>query len=161
MVATEPGAGKCNRSPRSLGGMPSRVQRSVTATMAKALGSRVVRSEVFPASRNQVARVRAVISEIVADHPAFDTIVLLASEVATNSVLHSGSEFFGLVIARTTSGDLRVAVIDEGCGGLPRLRDEAIEDEHGRGLHLVDTLAQSWGITRQPGVGAAVWFDIR
>ena len=160
MVANED-SGCVSRGYELPGVTPTATQRALTASMAKLIGVQVVRVETLPSCSSQIAHVRDVIRKSVSDHPAFDTVVLLASEVASNSVLHSGSEFFGLAIARTATDDLRVAVIDEGRGGLPFLRDKAIDAEDGRGLYLVDSLARRWGIIRQPGVGAAVWFDVR
>jgi anti-sigma regulatory factor (Ser/Thr protein kinase) len=161
MVAVETDARKDFSDSPCRDARSMRTRRRITETMARVLDSRVLRSETFPADARQIAHLRKVIRETVADHSAFDTIVLLASEAATNSFLHSGSTFIGLVIARTTNGDLRVAVIDEGMGGLPRLHDDVRGEEHGRGLYLMDRLALSWGVIRRHGVGSAVWFDIR
>jgi anti-sigma regulatory factor (Ser/Thr protein kinase) len=136
-----------------------RAQRIITATLPNITVTTTIRTETFPATPDQVARVRQVVKETIADHPAFDTTVLLASELAANAVRYSSSEFFGLVIAGTGDAGLRVAVFDEGHSGFPCLQEETLEDESGRGLRLLDTMALRWGITRQRGTGIAIWFD--
>jgi hypothetical protein len=39
---------------------------------------------------------------------------------------------------------------------VPYLRDAGPADEHGRGMRLIDTLADRWGILREREVGTAV-----
>jgi anti-sigma regulatory factor (Ser/Thr protein kinase) len=141
--------------------VPSGEQLAITWTMARALDAQILRVEIFPASQECISYVRTVLRKVAVDHPALEIILLLAVEVATNSVLYSRSEFFGLIIARAATGSLRVAIADAGRGGLPRLKDQTREEENGRGLHLLERLAQQWNITRRNGVGAAVWFDVK
>lgn len=134
-------------------------RRIIAATMTNLDAGEVLRTETFPASPEQVARLRTVLKETVGEHPACGTVVLLASELASNSIRHSGSRFFGVTITRIESDGLRVAVIDEGRAGFPRLQNQALDAERGRGMKMVDMMAQRWGISRQPGTGVAVWFD--
>jgi len=47
--------------------------------------------QVFPGRADQVALVRRDIAGHLASHPAVDDAVLIARELATNSVLHSAS----------------------------------------------------------------------
>jgi anti-sigma regulatory factor (Ser/Thr protein kinase) len=83
---------------------------------------------------------------------------LLVSEVVTNSVKHSGSDDpIRLRVWARRSG-LKVEVADGGFGfeaAEPSVRDEA---EGGRGLMILDTLADRWG-TSQDGRGR-VWFEL-
>jgi anti-sigma regulatory factor (Ser/Thr protein kinase) len=127
--------------------------------MARIFGSRVIWNQVFPAREEQLTLVRRAVSKATADRPECNVVILLANELAANAIKHSGSELFGLIVTRTTTG-LRIAVVDEGRTGFPHLREKITEAEHGRGLQLIDDLAQRWGIVRQPGIGVAVWFDI-
>lgn len=127
--------------------------------MARIFGNRVIWNQVFPARVDQLTLVRRAVSKAAAGRPECNIIILLANELATNAIKHSGSELFGLIVTRTATG-LRVAVVDEGRTGFPQLREKIIEAERGRGLHLIDDLAQRWGIVRQSGIGMAVWFDI-
>jgi anti-sigma regulatory factor (Ser/Thr protein kinase) len=89
---------------------------------------------------------------------AIDDIELLVSELVTNVVLHARST------ARVTVehfGDrVRVTVAD-GSSMPPRLRDYGPEAVTGRGVFLVDRLAQDWGVDIAEGDddGKRVWFE--
>src|SRR5579875_2900685 len=78
--------------------------------------------------------------------PLVDDAVLICSELASNAVLHSGSRCPGgefVVRIEAHTGDyLWVEVEDQ--GGLWAGREAT--DESGRGLHIVATLAEEWGI---------------
>lgn len=87
-----------------------------------------------------------------------ETAELLVSELVTNAVTHDGA---GAVImaVRVARGRLRVDVHDSSAA-LPEPRnDPALDAEDGRGLLLVDTLADEWGFYRTPG-GKAVYFAL-
>lgn len=89
---------------------------------------------------------------------ATETAILLTSELVTNALTHGMSP---VTVAVSWSGEqLRVEVHDRS-GQLPapwpvRM---APDDETGRGLLLVDTLATDWGFYRTPG-GKAVYFTL-
>jgi len=83
---------------------------------------------------------------------------LLVSEVVTNSIRHSGSDDPIRLRVWARSRGLKVEVADGGYGfeaGPPRVRDDA---EGGRGLMIVEALADRWGVSRD--VGARVWFEL-
>ncbi|MEW2493661.1 MULTISPECIES: ATP-binding protein [Streptomyces] len=86
-----------------------------------------------------------------------DTAELLTSELVTNALLHTDR---GAVLTATVSArGLRVEVRDF-TGHLPRPRPpDGGERTHGRGLILVQSLADAWGV-RAHGVGKAVWFEL-
>ena len=96
----------------------------------------------------QVRRVRADLAQIAAGCPVVDALVLLASELATNAILHSHSgRPDGTFTVRATlySGDYAwVEVIDRGG---PWIEDKH-DDEHGRGLSIVAAIAgdDNWGV---------------
>jgi anti-sigma regulatory factor (Ser/Thr protein kinase) len=137
-----------------------RGNRDITAaTTSDLTAGVVVCSETFPASSEQVTRARAFLNNNLKDHPARDTAVLLATEVATNAIRHSGTRFFGLTATRIADGGLRIVVIDEGRAGIPHLQNKSTDAESGRGMSIVDILARRWGVVRRPGVGVAVWFE--
>ncbi|MFE2046454.1 ATP-binding protein [Streptomyces sp. NPDC059477] len=65
----------------------------------------------------------------------------------------------GLRIARY-DGRLRVEVADAN-NDRPQVREATAEDEHGRGLALVEALADRWGYCpRAHGIGKAVWAEV-
>ncbi len=89
--------------------------------------------------------------------PLVDTVTLLTSELVTNAVVHAGSDVD--VVVRLTGGTARVEVTDRS-ELAPVPRAVSPEDDSGRGLALVQTLARRWGTRRQPGGGKTVWFEV-
>jgi serine/threonine-protein kinase RsbW len=90
-----------------------------------------------------------------------DTAQLLVSELVTNAVLHTDSSRVCCVLSAGGSR-LRVEVRDDGSGtDVPLPCWATPEDEQGRGLLLVDTFAEEWGVDRAgPGSGCVVWFEL-
>ncbi|MFS8204628.1 ATP-binding protein [Streptomyces sp. CWNU-52B] len=86
-----------------------------------------------------------------------ETAELLTSEIVTNALVHTDQE--ALLTATVGPRGLRVEVRDFD-SRRPRLRvPNADEGTHGRGLILVQSLADAWGV-RMHGVGKAVWFEL-
>jgi anti-sigma regulatory factor (Ser/Thr protein kinase) len=85
---------------------------------------------------------------------------LLVSELVTNSVRHAVRDGHGNVRLEVglAEGTLRVEVADQGAGFEPRPRFVGQRQDSGRGLYLVDRLADRWGVVREPGT--RVWFEI-
>ncbi|GAB2588689.1 ATP-binding protein [Streptomyces capparidis] len=92
-----------------------------------------------------------------------DTAELLASELITNALVHTGRDAL-LVAELTGRADraprrLRVEVHD-GDPHRPLPRRSGPGALSGRGLLLVHDLSDSWGV-RPCGTGKAVWFELR
>ncbi|MEZ0164874.1 ATP-binding protein [Kineococcus sp. LSe6-4] len=85
-----------------------------------------------------------------------DTLLLLTAEVVTNAVLHGRSDV-SLRIGRVGSR-VRVAVGDENTR-LPMRRESDPEALNGRGIALVEALADAHGVDVEP-LGKTVWFDV-
>ncbi|MGP3986467.1 ATP-binding protein [Streptomyces sp. 3N207] len=83
--------------------------------------------------------------------------VLLVSELVGNAVRHTGAHTIGIRMLRR-SGRLRVEVRDPS-RGLPCLLPVGELDTSGRGLFLVDTLAERWGVDLLPR-GKTTWFEM-
>ncbi len=82
---------------------------------------------------------------------------LLTSELVTNALIHTDHD--AVLTATVSPHGLRVEVRDF-VGRRPRLRVPNADDgTHGRGLVLVQSLADAWGV-RAHGVGKAVWFEL-
>ncbi len=84
--------------------------------------------------------------------------VLLVSELVGNAVRHTGAHTIGIRMLRR-SGWIRVEVRDPS-RGLPCLLPVGELDTSGRGLFLVDTLAERWGVDLLPR-GKTTWFEMR
>lgn len=86
-----------------------------------------------------------------------ETAELLTSELVTNALVHTDHEAF--VTATLGPHGLRVEVRDF-VGHHPEPRVPNADDgTNGRGLILVQSLADAWGV-RAHGVGKAVWFEL-
>ncbi|WP_206506858.1 SpoIIE family protein phosphatase [Streptomyces chrestomyceticus] len=85
-----------------------------------------------------------------------DTALLLSSELLTNAVRHAR----GPLTLRVwySARELGVEVVD-GSTPRPRARLADTAEENGRGLMLVEALADAWG-TRPGAVGKTVWFTL-
>jgi anti-sigma regulatory factor (Ser/Thr protein kinase) len=100
---------------------------------------------------------------------AMDCVLLATSELVTNATIHGGDR--PTLDVHTSRGTVRVEVYDSGPtprAWLDRIRDYGepaatpADDElrlGGRGLHIVDTLSERWGVMPQPP-GKVVWFEM-
>jgi anti-sigma regulatory factor (Ser/Thr protein kinase) len=86
-----------------------------------------------------------------------DVAALLVSEVVTNAVTHVRSP--AVLSARYDGGRVEVRVEDRS-DVLPKVRHTGPDDESGRGLMLVDALADHWGVESLAGGGKAVYFAL-
>jgi serine phosphatase RsbU (regulator of sigma subunit)/anti-sigma regulatory factor (Ser/Thr protein kinase) len=127
----------------------------------------------FPPDMQSIRRVRRIIHDMLAevahggsagDMPEFvDDVVLLASELCENAVLHAGTGFDLEVVA--DDGEVTVAVTDRGPGALevhlaePRQRYGRAAT-HGRGLTLIARLATTWGTRHDADGRHTVWFTL-
>ncbi|MEV6977206.1 ATP-binding protein [Kitasatospora sp. NPDC093806] len=88
-----------------------------------------------------------------------DTAELLSSELVTNALQHTGQ---GAIFDAVLSSDLRLRIeVQDGAARLPgRRRDPDAEyATSGRGLMLVEALADSWGVQLR-GDGKVTWFEL-
>ncbi|MFD7731700.1 ATP-binding protein [Kitasatospora phosalacinea] len=86
-----------------------------------------------------------------------DTAELLASELVTNALVHTGrGAVFDAVL--TEASRLRVEVQD-GAAQVPTRRVAAETATSGRGLLLVEALADDWGVQLRAD-GKTTWFEL-
>lgn len=109
--------------------------------------------EPVAASAREVRRLVAQALDGV-DATTGQCVQLLASELATNAVLHAGTPFTVKVYA--TDAVVRVDVTDQG-GGLPAIREA--DSGGGRGLRIVQEVASRWGVRREDDE-TTVWFEL-
>ncbi|MQY15661.1 hypothetical protein SRB5_58490 [Streptomyces sp. RB5] len=85
-----------------------------------------------------------------------DDVLLITSELVTNAVRYGGEPGDSLTVALVPlTGTVRVEVHDT-VRRRPRLRPESAERQRGRGLWIVETLANQWGMDDRP-LGKLVW----
>ncbi|MFI5663411.1 ATP-binding protein [Streptomyces sp. NPDC051684] len=109
------------------------------------------------------ARSRLAGSGIEADESLAETLILIVSELVTNAVVHTGHPAVLRIalpsdVPAARLGTVRVEVADT-CERPPSPRHADGEETNGRGLELVDGLADRWG-WRPEGTGKAIWCEI-
>ncbi|MCX4973575.1 MULTISPECIES: ATP-binding protein [unclassified Streptomyces] len=106
------------------------------------------------------ARSRLAGSGIGVDEPLAETLILLVSELVTNAVVHTGCP---AVVRLSMPGGaeattVRLEVADSSTR--PPIPRHAEGDEtNGRGLELVDGLADRWGWSPE-GAGKRIWCEV-
>jgi serine phosphatase RsbU (regulator of sigma subunit)/anti-sigma regulatory factor (Ser/Thr protein kinase) len=114
---------------------------------------------VLPAEPVSVAQARRMATGACVDlgrRDLVDAVALLVSEVVTNAIRHGLGDVRVAVLP--IAGGLRVEVGDDEPHE-PVPRSARLEDEGGRGLALVEALAEDWG-TAPAAVGKVVWFEV-
>jgi anti-sigma regulatory factor (Ser/Thr protein kinase) len=123
--------------------------------------TKVARSQLFAPVVQSVREARRFVSEC-AEQLGLERMAdvqLIVSELANNAILHSGSSF-DVTVERLDDDAVRVEVRDFG-PGTPRLINRGTEADNGRGLQIVDLLADTWGVATRPGgIGKSAWFIV-
>lgn len=120
----------------------------------------------FDGQAVSVSAARAWANDLLARHvgdEVRESAVLLLSELVTNAVVHSnsGRRPGGQVTVFLAAGDgaAYCEVIDDGSAtSVPTVQDLSEEDAGGRGLWMVNAIADAWGFHHDDEVGNAVWF---
>lgn len=114
-------------------------------------------AETFDSTPESVGAARRLATTALADSGrARDDVVLLLSELATNAVIHAGSRFR----VRVCVGADRVRVeVADGSRATVRRQRFSVLSGTGRGLGMVDDVADRWGVDERPD-GKAVWFEL-
>ena len=114
----------------------------------------------YPGTLDQARALRATLGSLLADCPLAADVILLASELAANAILHSASgRPGGTFTVRFTHrhGDhVRTEVHDQGSGWDGDLTPSARDWQ---GLHLLQALSTRCGV-RSGASDRAVWFRI-
>ncbi|WP_406125495.1 ATP-binding protein [Streptomyces sp. NBC_00989] len=91
-----------------------------------------------------------------------DRAVQIVAELAANAATHGrvqGRDF--RLTLYVVAGTLRIEVTDTRGELLPRLQQADPRGESGRGLLLVDALADRWGVTPGPRPRKTVWAEVK
>jgi anti-sigma regulatory factor (Ser/Thr protein kinase) len=127
-----------------------------------AVPAQVIVTQVFPGRHDQVAHARAFVRAALGPVPVLDEAVLLVSELCTNALLHTASGHDGTfkVIVYPCPLSARIEVRDGGANQAPSVSQPAnTYAEDGRGLGLVELLADRWGHSSDH-TGRSVFFDL-
>ena len=113
----------------------------------------------IPRDARAPMRARRAVEEL---GPAIDPeiqhdVVLLVSELVTNSVKYGAEGDLRLHIDAPEPKRLRVEVVNQGASFEPKVRSRPKTEPGGWGLHLVETLADRWGVHAG---STHVWFEI-
>ncbi|MFD5199985.1 ATP-binding protein [Streptomyces sp. NPDC058375] len=120
-----------------------------------------MRRRVGHAERSAVGEVRRELREFLrhrSGQEQTEAAELLVSELVTNALIHT--RHGAVVTATATSARLRVEVQDFASEDLPApYVPNADDGTHGRGLILVRSLADAWGVQAQ-ALGKTIWFEL-
>ncbi|MFE7106023.1 SpoIIE family protein phosphatase [Streptomyces sp. NPDC057575] len=95
-----------------------------------------------------------------ADPEQVDAAVLMISEMATNVLVHTDGDALMLAQATGEHGERRLRVeVSDGSDELPHKRRPGEMASSGRGLVLMEMLADAWGVDPQ-GAGKSIWFEL-
>ncbi|MCB5168779.1 ATP-binding protein [Streptomyces bambusae] len=131
----------------------------MTGSRGKQPGRRLSRS-VRKADLRAVGEVRRALRELLRHggrSPCTSVAELLTTELVTNALVHTdqGAE----VTASLVGSRLRVEVRDFTTRHPRPYVPSADDGTHGRGLLLVESLAEAWGVSAL-GSGKVVWFEL-
>jgi anti-sigma regulatory factor (Ser/Thr protein kinase) len=106
-----------------------------------------------------VAQARHFVLGAVSNVPAEsrEMIAVMVSELATNALRHAETSFS--IRVDQARGTVRVEVSDGG-EGRPAVRSPEPSEPSGRGLRIVESLSDAWGVTAASGAGKTVWFTL-
>ena len=113
----------------------------------------------FPHTPASVAEARRFVLGALSDVPveSREVIAVMVSELATNALRHAETPFS--VRVEQAPGTVRVEVADGG-EGRPAVRSPEPSEPSGRGLRIVESLSDTWGVTAASGAGKTVWFTL-
>lgn len=115
--------------------------------------------EKLPASLESPARARALVEAQLKEWKVghlSDTTLLLLSEVVTNAVIHANST---PRVELSLDRDSLVVSVHDTSELPPIRRRSSLTATSGRGMALVDTMADRWGVDTTSG-GKDVWFEL-
>ncbi|MFJ8944005.1 SpoIIE family protein phosphatase [Streptomyces sp. NPDC102395] len=132
------------------------------ASPARPSGRRTMLT-VAQAEPERVAEARQQLRELLHDWPCADQVdsaVLLVSETLTNVLVHTDAD--ALLVAEVTGppGGRRIRIeVTDTSDDLPHKRSPGELASSGRGLILIELLANAWGVSPR-GQGKSIWFEL-
>ncbi|MDO9497139.1 MAG: ATP-binding protein [Nocardioides sp.] len=122
--------------------------------------SHMIALEATPRS---ASRARAFVTYHLVDHRLLylvDAVRLVASELATNALVHAHTAF---TVTLSGSDTTVLLTVRDHSLAMPERRAAQALDATGRGLEIVDIVSREWGMNVDEAGSKAVWaaFDIR
>lgn len=119
-------------------------------------------SETLPCEAESASRARLLVGAALNTWQLshlIDDGQLIVSELVANAVQHSRCHRVRVSVERPTGARVRVAVSDKS-RSQPAVATPGVDEEAGRGLLLVGSLADDWGVDHR-GWGKVVWAELR
>ena len=114
-------------------------------------------TSTFEATPLSAARARAFVLHRLVDHGLLhlsDSIRLVASELATNALVHAGTDFS---VTLSANDHTVILTVRDDNALLPSRRAARVMDTSGRGLEIVSVLSTDWGVNEDEAGCKAVW----
>ena len=115
----------------------------------------------LPATAESASVARWLVTDLLrdlVDEDTLDTAALLTTELVSNAIRQTREEL--ALTVRLAGGRIRVGVADSS-HRRPQLVQVGSRDTSGRGLHLVEAMADRWGVEPDGrGLGKTVWFEL-
>ncbi|MFG2171328.1 ATP-binding protein [Streptomyces niveus] len=116
--------------------------------------------QFFDARPESVGQARSFTSEALADWglpDRADDVRLCVSELATNALVHGTAPGHGFLVKLDADEDVVRLEVHDSRRQHPEARQAAGTDTSGRGLILLNALADGWGVEDRTPVGKIVW----
>jgi anti-sigma regulatory factor (Ser/Thr protein kinase) len=150
-----------SKSSHEAGWLGSEPDVAVLATCASPASERELLVLDFGTGSEAPAFVRTALRQTKELRGVRDDAILVASELVTNAVVHSGGSPADTIQVRAvlSRGDVAISMHDPGLSGdTPHVRDAVALQASGPGLRIVKQVARGWGFERDrgyPGLGRA------
>ncbi|MER6978980.1 ATP-binding protein [Streptomyces carpinensis] len=146
--------------PRTVGASSGKTAEEEAGGVAERTPAPQLRRRLGRADLRAVPEARRALRELLRHWGRPDTsdvAELLTSELVTNALVHTDDD--AILTATVSPRGLRVEVRDFVARRPRPRRPVADADTHGRGLLLVQSLADAWGVCPHE-VGKSVWFEL-
>ncbi|WP_327368428.1 ATP-binding SpoIIE family protein phosphatase [Streptomyces sp. NBC_01217] len=129
----------------------------------RATASRRTALTIAQAQPERISAARQQLRELLhdwADPEQVDAAVLMFSEMVTNVLVHTDGDALMVARADREQGERRLRVeVADGSDELPHRRRPGEMASSGRGLVLLEVLADAWGVDPR-GAGKSIWFEL-
>lgn len=118
----------------------------------------------FKARPESIGQARSFTSKTLTDWGLPDRVEeirLCVSELATNAMLHGTAPGHGFLVKLDVREEAVRIEVHDSLRQHPEARQAAATDTSGRGLTLVDALADGWGVQDRTPTGKIVWCSFK